>query len=153
MEIIRRNTDYGLRMMVALANSYGSGELISATQLVQKGNIAYEVGRKMLQRLREAELVKTVMGPKGGFALNKSPSDISLMEIIAVLQGKLCLNACLADDKGCEFESGCKINTKLSFLQQHLDDYLENITLEEISDNRNEKKTNLVIANSYVKTD
>ena len=85
MEIIRRNTDYGLRMMVALANSYESGELTSATQLVQKGNITHEVGRKMLQKLREAELITSVMGPKGGFALNKNPSDISLMEIIAPL--------------------------------------------------------------------
>ena len=138
MEIIRRNTDYALRMMVALAQSYESGELTSATQLVHRGNITHEVGRKMLQRLREAELIKSVMGPKGGFALNKNPSDISLMEIIAVLQGKLCLNACFADDKECEFESGCNINTKLSFLQQHLDDYLGNITLEEILDDRSE---------------
>lgn len=138
MEIIRRNTDYGLRMMVALANSYESGELTSSAQLVQKWNITHEVGRKMLQRLREAELIKSVMGPKGGFALNKKPSDISLMEIIAVLQGKLCLNVCLAEDKECEFESECNINTKLFFLQQHLDIYLENITLEEILDNRRE---------------
>ena len=138
MEIIRRNTDYGLRMMVALANYYVSGELTSATQLIQKGNITHEVGRKMLKRLREAKLIKSVMGPKGGFALNKNPSDISLMEIVAVLQGKLYLNACLVDDKECEFEPECNINTKLSFLQQHLDNYLENITLDKILDNRNE---------------
>ena len=138
MEIIRRNTDYALRMMVALAKSYESGELTSATQLVRKGDITHEVGRKMLQRLREAELIKSVMGPKGGFALNRNPSDISLMEIIAVLQGKVCLNACFAEDKGCEFESECGINTKLSFLQQHLDDHLENITLQDILDERSE---------------
>ena len=138
MEVIRRNTDYGLRMMVTLANSYEGGELTSATQLVQKGNITHEVGRKMLQKLREAELIKSVMGPKGGFALNKNPSDISLMEIISVLQGKLCLNACLAEGKGCEFETECNLNSHLSILQQYLDNYLENITLKEILGNRSE---------------
>ena len=138
MEVVRRNTDYGLRMMVALADAYDSGELTPATQLVQRGNITHEVGRKMLQRLRQAELIKSVMGPKGGFALNKNPSEISLLEIIAVLQGKLCLNACLADDKGCEFKSGCEINSKLFLLQQYLDNYLENITLEELLNNRSE---------------
>jgi hypothetical protein len=39
MGVIRRNTDYGLRMMVSLADFYASGELASATQLVQRGNI------------------------------------------------------------------------------------------------------------------
>lgn len=92
MKLIRRNTDYGLRMTVALDNSYESGEL------VQKGNITHEVGRRMLQRLREAKLIKSVMGPESGFALNNKPSDISLREIIAVFQGTLFLKAYLADD-------------------------------------------------------
>ena len=41
MEVIRRNTDYGLRMMVALAKHFGNGDLLSASQLVRKGNISY----------------------------------------------------------------------------------------------------------------
>ena len=98
MEIIRRNIDCGLRMMVFLTDSYESEELTSATQLVHKGDISHEVGRKMLQGLREAGLIRSVMGPKGGFALYNKPLNISLMEIIPVLQDKFWLNGCLVDD-------------------------------------------------------
>ena len=132
MEIIRRNTDYGLRMIVALARHSATGELISASQLVGDSNISYEVGRKLLQRLRDAKLVKSVMGSNGGFQLNRKPSKISLMEVVNALQGKVYLNKCLADDYVCEFESGCQVNTKLAPLQQHLATYLENVTIEEI---------------------
>ena len=132
MEVIRRNTDYGLRMIVALAKHSGNGKSISASQLVREGNISYEVGRKLLQRLRDAKLVKSVMGSNGGFQLNRKPSEISLMEVVNVLQGEVHLNKCMADDYVCEFESECQVNTRLAPLQRHIADYLENVTLEEI---------------------
>ena len=139
MEVIRRNTDYGLRIMVTLAKHAGDGELISASQLVSNGNVSYEVGRKLLQRLRDAKLVKSIMGSKGGFKLNRKPSKISLREIINVLQGEIYLNECLIHGRRCEFESECEVNTKLAPLQQLLANYLENITLEEILQSRCKK--------------
>jgi len=139
MEVIRRNTDYGLRIMVTLAKHAGNGELISASQLVSNGNVSYEVGRKLLQRLRDAKLVKSIMGSKGGFKLNRKPSKISLREIINVLQGEIYLNECLIHGRRCEFESECEVNTKLAPLQQLMADYLENITLEEILKSRSKK--------------
>ncbi len=147
MEIIRRNTDYGLRMIVALARHSGTGELISASQLVGDGNISYEVGRKLLQRLRDAKLVKSVMGSNGGFTLNRKPSTISLMEVINALQGKVHLNKCLAADYECEFESECQVNTKLVPLQQHLTNYLSNVTIEEILQSKSTKSKKAINEN------
>lgn len=142
MEVIRRNTDYGLRMMAALTKCSENGKLMSASQLVQEGNISYEVGRKLLQTLRKAKLVKSVMGSKGGFTLNRKPSEISLMEIINIFQGNVCLNECLADNKECEFESKCGINTALTSIQQQLNDYLQSITLEKILEFETLKRKN-----------
>ena len=139
MEVIRRNTDYGLRMIVILAKHFGNGGLMSASQLVREGNISYEVGRKLLQKLRDAKLVKSVMGSNGGFKLNRKPSKISLMEVINVLQGEVYLNKCLVSGEACEFEPECEVNTKLAPLQQHLVNYLENITIEEILPSRSKE--------------
>jgi Rrf2 family protein len=119
-------------MMVALAKHCGDGEFISASQLVRDGNISYEVGRKLLQKLRDAKLVKSIMGSAGGFKLNRAPSMISLMEIITALQGKIYMNKCLADDFTCQFEADCQVNTKLAPLQQLFANYLESVTIEEI---------------------
>ena len=147
MEVIRRNTDYGLRMIVALAKHSGNGEFISASQLVRESNISYEVGRKLLQRLRDAKLVKSIKGSNGGFKLNRKPSKISLMEVVNILQGKVYLNKCQAGGCECEFESECQVNTKLAPLQQYLVNYLENVTIEEILQNKSTKSENAINAN------
>jgi Rrf2 family protein len=131
MDVLRRNTDYALRMMVDLAKRY-NGEFISARQLAEDGNFSHQLGCKILQKLHKTGLVKSDMGPKGGFVLSRTPSRISLMEIIKVMQGGIRLNRCLRDGKGCDLEPACEINTKLHSLQLYIDGYLGAITLQEI---------------------
>jgi Rrf2 family protein len=118
-------------MMVNLASHF-DGELISSRQLAVEGDFSYELGCKILQKLHKAGLVESNMGSKGGFALSKRPSEITLMEIIKVLQGGIRLNRCLLGGEGCEFQSDCKISAKLSCLQLYIDGYLSGITLTEI---------------------
>jgi Rrf2 family protein len=139
MDVLRRNTDYALRMMVNLASHF-NGEFTSARQLAEDGNFSYQLGCKILQRLHKANLVKSDMGPKGGFALSKEPSRITLMEIITALQGGIRLNRCLLGGRGCEFEPECEINTKLTCIQLYIDGYLGGITLQEILGSRSKIK-------------
>ena len=134
MDVLRRNTDYGLRIMSALAEHFNDdGRLISARQLANERHFSYQLGCKLLQKLHRAKLVKSGMGPKGGFALSREPSKITLMEIIKALQGGIRLNKCLVGGEGCEFQSDCEINTKLCCLQLYIDGYLDGITLAEIA--------------------
>jgi Rrf2 family protein len=120
-------------MMAALSKHFNDGQLISARQLASDGHFSYQLGCKLLQKLRGAKLVKSSMGPNGGFALSREPSKITLMEIINVLQGGFRLNRCLLGGDGCEFQADCEINTKLSCLQLYIDGYLNGITLAEIA--------------------
>jgi len=131
MDVLRSNTDYGLRIMANLARHFDK-DLVSAKQLAVEGNFPYELGCKILQKLHNAGLVQSGMGPKGGFALKPKPSEISLMRIITVLQGGIRLNSCLAGGDGCTFQPVCPISSKLACLQRHMDDYLDKITLAQI---------------------
>jgi Rrf2 family protein len=119
-------------MMTVLAKHFNNGQLISARQLASDGHFSYQLGCKLLQKLHQAELVKSGMGPKGGFTLNREPSKITLLEIIKALQGEIRLNRCLPGGDECEFESDCEINTKLSCLQLYINGYLNGITLAEV---------------------
>jgi Rrf2 family protein len=125
--------------MVNLASRF-NGEFISARQLASEGNFSYQLGCKILQKLHKDNLVKSGMGQKGGFALSRKPSRITLMEIITALQGGLRLNKCLLGGQGCEFEPECEIHTKLTCLQLYIDGYLGGITLQEILGSRSKIK-------------
>jgi Rrf2 family protein len=122
-------------MMVDLAGRF-NGEFTSARQLAEDGNFSYQLGCKILQRLHKANLVKSDMGPKGGFVLSREPARVTLMEIITALQGGIRLNRCLFGGKGCEFEPECEVHTKLTCLQLYIDGYLGGITLQEILGSR-----------------
>jgi Rrf2 family protein len=134
-------------MMVNLASRF-NGEFISARQLASEGNFSYQLGCKILQKLHKDNLVKSGMGQKGGFALSRKPSRITLMEIITALQGGLRLNKCLLGGQGCEFEPECEIHTKLTCLQLYIDGYLGGITLEEILRSRSKTKATITIEKS-----
>lgn len=139
MDIIRRNTDYAFRIMSNLANNF-NGELMSARQLAGEGNFSYQLGCKLLQRLRAAKLVESHIGPKGGFSLSRKPSKVSLLEVIEAIQGPVRLNRCLLGADGCEFEAECEISVKLGYLQRYIDGYLGGITLDELVLSRRTEK-------------
>ena len=133
MEILRRNTDYALRLIAVLAEHFETGAVISARRLARDCKIPYELGRKLLQKLQRAQLVQARQGAQGGFSLSRRPSEITLMEVIGALQGGLFLNRCLLAESSCELQSDCAISRKLSPLQQHIQQYLSDITIEEVT--------------------
>ncbi len=135
MDILRRNTDYGLRAMVNLASRY-DGKLVSARELSFEEDISYQLVCKILQRLHKAGLVKSSMGPKGGFQLSRGPSKINLLEVIRVLQGPVRLNRCLLGVNSCPKRTKCSVRSKLGELQRQIDGFLRDITLDKLPANK-----------------
>lgn len=138
MDIIRRNTDYALRLMVNLAERYGKG-VVSSKTLAEEEGVTYFLTCKLLQKLNDAGLVRSEMGPKGGFCLHMPPSEISLAMIIDTIQGPISLNSCLLGVNVCPNQPTCPISKKLSELQSHIDNFLKKITLEDLLKARKNK--------------
>ncbi len=131
MDVLRRNTDYAMRAMVSLAGHYGQ-EPVSTRDIAQAEDISYELACKLMQKLNKAGLVKSSMGPNGGFGLSRKPAKINLLEIIRVIQGPLSINRCLLGGDVCQRWKGCPITVKLAKLQKYVSNYLGGITLDEL---------------------
>ena len=141
MDILRRNTDYALRAMVHLAKRYNNG-LVSTRELAKKEKISYQLACKLMQKLTKAKLVKSAMGPHGGFRLNKRPSEITLKRIVETIQGRINLNRCLLGGFKCPRKKGCPVRGKLADLQNYIDKFLYDVTLADMlikSGSRKEK--------------
>ncbi len=139
MDILRRNTDYALRAMVNLAGHYG-GDPVSTRDIAECEDISYQLACKLMQRLNNAGLVKSTMGPNGGFALSRKPAKINLAEIIVAIQGPLSLSRCLLGKNVCKKQNGCPITVKLTKLQKNISDYLQSVTLDELLHHQGGKK-------------
>ena len=139
MDVIRRNTDYSIRAMVHIAGRRG-GEPVSNKRLADELDIPYHLVCKLMQRLGKAGFVKSCMGPKGGFYLAKDPAEISLLEIIEAIQGRIMLNRCLLGSNRCPQQAVCTIRGSLAELQDDIDGYLRGVTIKALSEARAGKR-------------
>jgi len=139
MDILRRNTDYALRLMVNLARKKGNGS-VSASTLASEEDVSYQLACKLMQKLHGAGLVASRMGPKGGFELTRPPSQISLLEMIEAIQGRMGLNRCLLSSAVCPRRDGCPVRVRLDKLQRNIKRRFESITLGQLSGGRRSHK-------------
>ena len=131
MDVVRRNTDYAVRLMVNLARRYGDGP-ISTRKAATEEQVSYQLACKLMQSLQKARLLKSSMGPMGGFALARNPSQISLLDIISAIQGPISLNRCVLIPKVCPQSKNCSVRDKLADLQKDINDSLAQITLDDL---------------------
>lgn len=131
MDIVRRNTDYALRAMAHLAKNYG-GESISTRVIAEREDISYQLACKLMQKMNDAGLVTSTMGPKGGFTLSKEPSKINLLEIIQAVQGPLTVNRCLAEEESCPRKDLCPLSYKMREIQDYIVGSLSDATLADL---------------------
>jgi Rrf2 family protein len=140
MDVLRRNTDYALRAVVNLSAHYGN-EPVSTRTIAVDEDISYQLACKLMQKLQNSGLVKSCMGPKGGFRLTREPTMITLLEVVEAIQGPISLNRCLLAKDACPRQNGCTVRTKLVELQEYIRNYLRGITLDELLSRRRTKRT------------
>lgn len=133
MDILRRNTDYALRLMIGLAKYYESGS-VSTRVLAEEQEVSYQLACKLMQRLHDARLVDSCMGPKGGFRLSRAPGQINLLDVVEVIQGPVRMNRCLMSDCACPRAGNCSVRTRITELQGYIEEYLRNVTVSDLTD-------------------
>ena len=131
MDVVRRNTDYAARLMVHLAKHYGNGPISTRAAAAQE-QVPYQLACKLMQKLNNAKLVTSCMGPKGGFVLGAEPSKISLLEVVEAIQGPISINRCVLDAKACSRNKICAVREKLADIQENITKGLTAITLDEL---------------------
>jgi len=143
MDVVRRNTDYAARLMVHLAKHYGNGP-ISTRAAAAEEQVPYQMACKLMQKLNNAKLVTSCMGPKGGFVLGTEPSKINLLEVVEAIQGPISMNRCVLSEDACPRQAICTVREKLIDIQMNMTRRLAAITLDELTrrgrSNRNASK-------------
>jgi Rrf2 family protein len=130
---------YGSRAMVELASHYGEGA-IELKEIATKENISPKYLEQVIIPLRTAGLVKSVRGSKGGYSLAKPPSDISLKDVIEVLEGPIRLVDCLADPKICRKIQSCVTREIWNEATDAINRVFGSVTLEEMVNRRIERE-------------
>ncbi|MBN1163966.1 MAG: Rrf2 family transcriptional regulator [Candidatus Krumholzibacteriota bacterium] len=131
MEFILRKTDYAMRALLKLSRNIQGGP-ISTSVIAEEEDISYPLACKLMQSLQQARIVKSCMGPAGGFELVRDPAKISLLDIIETIQGPVVLGKCQSRENGCERKPDCPVTVKLGELKDHMENYLAGVTFADL---------------------
>ncbi len=116
---------------------HGLGLLVSRGGRLSVREMAAEIGvseahmAKVFQRLSKGGLVLSVRGPGGGFVLAKDPTEITLYEVYALIEGDPGVKTCLLDCGKCPFES-CLFEGLLGKMKLEFVDFLRKKRLSDL---------------------
>ncbi len=131
MELIKRNTGYGLRALTFMASHEGD-QAFTAEELAEVAGTSADFMHKIMQALRDASIVRSRRGPGGGFRIARDPGDITLLEIVNAVQGEFQVNRCVIGLDVCERSVACPLRPTWMRIQRELEDGLAGTTLAEV---------------------
>jgi len=126
-------TDYGLLLMTYMARNHDRS-LHTARNLAVESRLPLPTVSKLLKELLQGGLLVSHRGIRGGYSLARAPREISVAEIISVLEGPIALTECSTDVAGqCELEACCPIKNNQRIISQAVSGALDRVMLSNLT--------------------
>ena len=130
---VTKLTDYGIAMMTRLANGR-PGQQFTAQDLSGAMRLPLPTVRKILKILGRADLLESTRGAGGGYSLARDPEEISLLDMVAAMEGPLAMTQCSSEeDCRCSLEKVCGLKENWSWINQQLRSTLRGYNLAQMA--------------------
>jgi Rrf2 family protein len=106
---ISRQTDYACRVILHLA-MLPPGERVTAQDIAKRRLIPPGLVRRVITQLANAGLVTTARGSNGGLSLARPAIEISVLDVVQVMEGPLALNTCAVNPQACPLMQVCSVH-------------------------------------------
>lgn len=122
---------YGLRALLDMAIYQGNGP-VTLNNVAERQGISEGYLEQLMMPLKRAGIVRSVRGAQGGYLLSKDPKDITVGEIIRVLEGPIAPVACVSEDfpEECERAGSCVTRIVWEKVRDSISEVLDSYTLE-----------------------
>ena len=131
-----KRADYALLALshLAIASADTPDRLINTKEIAEQYDIPVELLAKILQILAKNGMVASHPGPSGGYRLLRAATQISVGEVVAVVDGPVSLVHCsVGQESACKQYSRCTIRSPLATIETRVKDLLDAISIAELS--------------------
>ena len=129
---LSKKADYALIAMKHLAQKRDVAST-SAREIAENYDIPIELMAKVLQRLVRTGLLVSTQGTRGGYALGRPSSSISVADVIQAIDGPLTVTACSTENSDCDQYSKCSIRDPLWQIKERIVAALGTVTIAEMA--------------------
>ena len=132
-------TDFAIRTLLYIALQEKKAE---SPAYVHNDDIALHMGisasyqPQISRKLKNGGLLKASKGQKGGLRLAKDPADISILDVIVCMEGKMAINRCLEEDRYCSryATENCPVRALYCSVQEKMEQMLASETIQTMLD-------------------
>ena len=122
---------YGWRILLDLA-LYGETPRqmreIAASQGISEKYIS-----RLMNPLNKAGFVRSIRGVKGGFVLAKNPANITLLEVVEAMEGRVAVVECVTDKAFCAKSNDCSACEMWTGLSAEIRQAMAKVTLADVT--------------------
>lgn len=143
--LISTRSRYALRALARMArmNSGGKDNPVSLSELSEQEQVSVRYLEQIFGLLRSSGLVKGKRGPGGGYVLGMSPSEITLFDVVDVLETDFLPATCMVgetscspgsgrDDRRCALEEVCVTRPLWMTLREMYYSYMKDLSLQDL---------------------
>ena len=115
---INRQTDYAIRVVLALAKRE-PGVRLSSASIREEMQIPMAFMSRIVAQLAASGLVTTFAGREGGLELPRAAAEITLRDVLVAFEGSILLSECtqVKGDEDCPFQMMCPVRSKWGRVQ------------------------------------
>jgi Rrf2 family protein len=135
--VLTRKSKYGLKAVLALAED-GTGRPVLISELADRQRLPQKFLEAILLELKRHGLLQSKKGKGGGYFLSRAPSEVTLSQIIRILDGPLALVPCVSQTAyskcdECIDEETCGVRLAMKAVRDATVQILDNTTLEALN--------------------
>jgi Rrf2 family protein len=136
MKTLSRKARYALRALYALADEHTNGPVLIA-DLAAREKIPHKFLELILLELRNAGILRSKKGKGGGYALARAPHEVTLGQVIRIVDGPLAPIPCVSERayarcEECVSEESCGTRMVMKEVRDAIAKILDGTTLADV---------------------
>lgn len=133
---INRKVEYALMVLKFIKDrSDEKTELTTAREICDRFQTPFDTTAKVMQLMKEANILQSHKGVKGGYTLARDLSEVTYLELVQLIEGKSFMMDCHDRSEGqgpCELFHSCNITQPIRRLNDYLINIFSSLTLNEL---------------------
>lgn len=134
--MLSSSSRYGIRAVIYLAGRPAGKEIVGITTIAKDLDLPTPFLAKILQQLAKNKILHSIKGPHGGFSIMKDPAEISLFDIVRIIEGDEIFTNCIIHNASCHYvdkhKLKCVLHDDYSSIRKELIRFFRSNTIYDI---------------------
>lgn len=132
--MLAKGTEYGIRALVYIQLKNWEQKRPGVEEIAREIEAPEAYSGKILQTLTKHRLLNSMKGRGGGFFFSDNQSDLTLYEVIHVMEGDNCFVKCGFGLKNCNDENPCPLHDKYLEIRDGFHDIVRTETIHSLAE-------------------